>query len=151
MRRLAVLAALIAAVAGGAMLTASPARAAVSGHRWHAWTFAHSQQGSWYSYGSTGPYSAGYDCSGLVYRSYRRQGYSIPRTTYGMLGWWRLRRVTKAGARMGDLAFYGSGHVEMYAGRHWTFGAQQSGTRVGYHWISVYWHPSAYYHVRGAG
>jgi hypothetical protein len=70
-----------------------------------------------------------------------------------MLGWWRLRRVTRTNARYGDLAFYGSGHVELFAGQRYTYGAQQSGTRVGWHrvWWSSWYHPTAYYHVAGTG
>lgn len=51
----------------------------------------------------------------------------------------------------GDLAFFGTGHVELvqYKNR-WTFGARNTGTRV-QSYRNVYWRPTAYYRVRGAG
>lgn len=151
--RLLIYAAAIAAIVAAAALIASPAHAATTGSRWQAWETARSQQGCWYVYGSAGPCGSGYDCSGLVYHSYRSQGFAIPRTTYGMLGWWRLQRVSHANAKMGDLVFFGSGHVELYAGWNVTYGAQQSGTRVGYHrWYPGSWYvPTGYYHIAGSG
>lgn len=151
-RKLATTLALAGALAAPA-LTVSPAHASTASKRWQAWTYAKNQRGCWYNWGGTGPCGSGFDCSGLVYRAYRREGFAIPRTTTSMLGWWRLKRVSHANAKMGDLAFYSSGHVELYAGSHTTFGAQQSGTRVNYHrWYSSSWYqPSGYYHVIGAG
>jgi cell wall-associated NlpC family hydrolase len=106
--------------------------------------WAESQVGKPYVYGGTGPY--GYDCSGLVYAAFRRVGLTLPRTTYGMLGSWHLYRVYSPAG--GDLAFYGSGHVELVALPGVTFGALHSGTTMGYHRWNVYWHPTAYYRVR---
>ena len=143
---LAVLAALLMAA-----LSATTAHAATTGHRWQAWEWAKAHQGAWYVWGGTGP---GFDCSGLAYASYGHGGgIWLPRTTYGMLGSWRAQFVSHAGARMGDLVFFGSGHVELYAGWHTTYGAQQPGTRVGYH----HWYPgsgyvpTAYVHISGTG
>lgn len=129
------------------------AHAATTSHRWHAWEYARSQLGCWYNWGASGPCGTGFDCSGIVYRAYRREGFAIPRTTYGMLGWWRLRRVSHADAKMGDLVFYGSGHVELYAGWHTTFGALESGTPVNYHrwYAGSWWVPTGYYHIAGSG
>ena len=106
--------------------------------------WAESQVGKPYVYGGTGPY--GYDCSGLVYAAFHRYGLTLPRTTYGMLGSWHLYRVWSPAG--GDLAFYGSGHVEIVALPGVTFGALHSGTTLGYHRWNAYWYPTAYYRVR---
>ena len=79
--------------------------------RIRALNWAKTQYGKPYIYGGTGP--GGYDCSGLVMMAYRHAGISLPRTTYQMLASKHLVRV--AHPLKGDLAFYGSGHVEMYA------------------------------------
>lgn len=128
-----------ATTSASAALTATRMRLAV-------WRFALRQKGKPYIWGGTGP--AGFDCSGLVFASYRSTGISLPRTTYGMLGSWRLVRIPKSQARKGDLAFFGTGHVELYDWGPWTYGAQDSGTRIGYHKMNVYWHPTMYFRVK---
>jgi murein DD-endopeptidase MepM/ murein hydrolase activator NlpD len=117
--------------------------------RQRAFHWAISQHGKPYEYGQTGPY--GYDCSGLIYRAYVKQGYrNFPRATYDMLASSLLVRTWHP--RAGDLAFYGSGHVEFVTLHHWrTFGALEPGTVVWWHGISGWWHPTMYFHVRGAG
>ena len=133
-----------------AMLLPPPAAQAVTTPRVAvAYGWALTQHGCWYSYGSAGPCGYGYDCSGLVYAAYRYAGVGyFGRSTYGMLASGRLRRVWHP--HPGELAFYGSGHVELYVNSTTTYGAQHSGTQVGYHRISTYWHPSAYYYVWGS-
>jgi cell wall-associated NlpC family hydrolase len=128
-----------ATASASAALTAARMRLAV-------WRYALKQRGKPYIYGGTGP--AGYDCSGLVYAAYRATGISLPRTTYGMLGSWRLVRISKSQAQRGDLAFFGSGHVEIYDWGNWTYGAQETGTRIGFHLMNSYWHPTMYFRVR---
>lgn len=106
---------------------------------------AETRTGDWYSYGSAGPYA--FDCSGLVYWASHRLGVNMPRTTYGMLASSHLYRVYSP--RRGDLAFYGSGHVEFVTvWYHTTFGAQNYGTRVGWHTWNAYWHPTMYFRIR---
>ncbi len=105
--------------------------------------------GNWYAYGGAGPYV--FDCSGLVYWASHRLGVNMPRTTYGMLSTGvssgLLYRVYSP--RRGDLAFYGTGHVEFVtAWPHTTFGAQHAGTRVGWHSWNAYWHPTMYFRIR---
>ncbi|WP_210438453.1 C40 family peptidase [Nocardioides xinjiangensis] len=66
------------------------------------------QRGDWYGYGATGPNR--FDCSGLVYYSYRRAGFPVPRTSAAQAGF--TRRVAKKDMRAGDLMFFhGSGGV----------------------------------------
>jgi cell wall-associated NlpC family hydrolase len=132
-------AASVASRAVGSAATATAVRLA-------AWRFAMRQRGKPYIWGGTGP--VGFDCSGLVYSAYRSAGLTLPRTTYEMLGSWRLVRIPKSRARRGDLAFFGTGHVELYAWGNWTFGAQQTGTRIGFHEMNAFWHPTMYFEVR---
>ena len=66
------------------------------------------QRGDWYSYGASGPDR--FDCSGLIYYSFRRAGFPVPRTSGAQAGF--TRRIAKADMRSGDLMFfYGSGGV----------------------------------------
>ncbi|SEB48042.1 NlpC/P60 family protein [Nocardioides exalbidus] len=66
------------------------------------------QRGDAYSYGAAGPNA--FDCSGLVYYSYRRAGFPVPRTSGAQAGY--TSRVAKRDMRPGDLMFFhGSGGV----------------------------------------
>ncbi len=134
-------------------LAAGPAHAASRAVRHPlrllAYEFATDQRGKWYCWGGTGP--SCYDCSGLVYAAYRQVHIYLGRTTYDMLASGRLRRISPAQARRGDLAFYGTGHVELYDRGHYTFGAQNAGSQIGRQRFNSYWAPTAYYRVRGAG
>jgi hypothetical protein len=54
----------------------------------------------------------------------------------------------------GELAFFGSGHVELVTNEHHTtYGALHSGTVLGWHkWYSgSSWHPTLYLYVKHAG
>lgn len=111
--------------------------------RMRAYRWAARQKGHPYVYGGTGP---GFDCSGLVMEAYRHAGIRLPRTTYGMLASRKLVRVIHP--RMGDLAFYGTGHVELFRKWGYTFGAHDSGTTVSLVHYGYGWRPTAYYRVR---
>lgn len=128
-----------------AAVTASPAQAGTATLGDRVLNAAETQAGCWYSYGAAGPCSHGYDCSGTVYWAAQRLGISIPRTTYGMLaGSAHLYRIPLSQIRRGDLVFYGSGHVEIDTlWYHTSFGAQHTGTRVGWHRWDSYWAPTA--------
>jgi cell wall-associated NlpC family hydrolase len=66
------------------------------------------QRGDAYSYGSAGPNA--FDCSGLIFYSYRRAGLNVPRTSGAQAA--HTRRVAKKNMRPGDLMFFsGSGGV----------------------------------------
>jgi len=66
------------------------------------------QRGDSYAYGASGPDR--FDCSGLVFYSYRRAGFSVPRTSSAQAGF--THRIAKQDMRAGDLMFfYGSGGV----------------------------------------
>jgi cell wall-associated NlpC family hydrolase len=103
----------------------------------------HHTHGLPYIWGGTGPY--GYDCSGLARAAWEHAGIVLPRTTYEMLDSWHLRRTYHP--RKGDLAFYGSGHVELYAGGHVTYGAHESGQAIGWIHFGWGWVPTMYFRV----
>jgi cell wall-associated NlpC family hydrolase len=111
--------------------------------RLRAYAWAVRQAGHPYAWGGTGP---GYDCSGLVMMAYRHAGIRLPRTTYRILASPLLRRVRHP--RKGDLAFYGSGHVELFRARGYTFGAHDYGSPVGLTHYGWGWVPTAFYRVR---
>jgi len=109
-----------------------------------AFRHALAHKGAWYVWGGTGP--SGFDCSGLVYRSYIDAGRPIGRDTYDMLAEAArgLHLHFTSHPRKGMLAFFGSGHVELYVRPGVTFGAHHSGTRIGYKHYDRWWHPSEY-------
>jgi cell wall-associated NlpC family hydrolase len=115
--------------------------------RLRAYIWAAHQHGKWYCWGGTG---GCFDCSGLVMSAYRHQGLNIGRDTIDMLDSGRLVRVGRRHVRKGDLAFFGTGHVELYVSRKYTYGALHSGTQVGWHRITQWWHPTMYFRVKGA-
>jgi len=104
--------------------------------------------GCWYTYGGTSC-SHGYDCSGLVMEAFGHgAGIWLPHSTYAMLSNPHLHRIPLSQARRGDLMFYGSGHVEINTiWYHQTFGAHNSGQRVGWITWGPWWYPTAAYRV----
>ena len=96
----------------------------------HVVAYARRQVGVPYSWGGTSP-NAGFDCSGLVYASYRSIGRAIPRSS-----WDQLRvglPVRFARLRAGDLLFTeGGGHVQLVVSKNAAISAPQTGERVRY-------------------
>ncbi|WP_110206182.1 C40 family peptidase [Nocardioides daejeonensis] len=79
---------------------------------------ARKQVGDPYRYGAAGPHA--FDCSGLLYFSFRAAGFrAIPRTSGAQASF--ARRIPRSAMRPGDLMFfYGSGgvyHAGIFAGR----------------------------------
>ncbi len=71
------------------------------------------QVGDPYRYGSAGPRS--FDCSGLIFYSYRRAGFGhVPRTSSAQAG--HARRISKRALRAGDLMFFTSGYGVYHVG-----------------------------------
>jgi len=128
-----------------APLAPSPASAATAPARMEALTWATHQAGKPYCYGGTGP--SCFDCSGLVMMAYRYAGISLPRTTYEMLASPHLVRIPASQRQRGDLAFYGTGHVELVTAKG-TFGAAAPGTVIYWHIPSAAWHPTMYFRVK---
>lgn len=124
-----------------AQASVSPGNAALN------WAESHAL-GHWYGWGGVGP--SVFDCSGTVYAAaLHADNIMLPRTTYSMIGSWHLVPIPVSQAQRGDLLFFGSGHVE-FATKwyHWSFGAQQSGTRVGWHHWSGWWAPTMAFRLR---
>ena len=111
--------------------------------RMRAYKWALSQKGHPYVWGGTGP---GYDCSGLVMMAYRHAGIHLPRTTYEMLASPLLIKVKIP--KEGDLAFYGSGHVELFRKWGYTYGAHDFGTVVSLVHYNRFWKPTMYFRIR---
>lgn len=112
--------------------------------RCHAWRWARTQHGKPYVWGGTGP--GGYDCSGLIYAAFLRWHHPVPRTTYDMLSSGQMYRVYRP--KFGDVAFFGSGHVEFWDRRGYTFGAHHSGTLVGRRAYNSYYAPTEFMRIR---
>ncbi|HZJ07326.1 MAG TPA: C40 family peptidase [Nocardioidaceae bacterium] len=100
-----------------------------------AFHVARAQLGDPYRYGSSGPKS--FDCSGLVYYSFRRAGFAkVPRTSDAQAR--HARRIKRSKMRKGDLVFFHNRgnvyHVGVFAGnrnhRRTIIHASRSGTPV---------------------
>jgi cell wall-associated NlpC family hydrolase len=79
------------------------------------------QKGDPYSYGASGPNA--FDCSGLIYYSYRKAGFKkIPRTSSAQAA--HMNRIKRKNMRRGDFVFFYDGsaragnvyHVGVFAG-----------------------------------
>ncbi len=84
-----------------------------------------------YRYGGTDPVE-GFDCSGLVYYSYGRAGYSVPRTSHELFR--AVRKISVGEADPGDLMFFQDqtklSHVGIYLGHGRFVHAPASGENV---------------------
>ena len=78
--------------------------------------YAFKQIGAEYHWGAQGPYSAGFDCSGLTSQAWLHAGTPIPRTSEEQ--WAQLTHVPLSALRPGDLIVYFSGasHIAIYIG-----------------------------------
>lgn len=132
------------------MLAASPAQAFAGTPGDQALNWAENNAlGHPYGYGGTGPVV--YDCSGLVVASaLHALGITLPRTTQAMLsGSAHLYSIPLSEVRRGDLLFYGTGHVEFAT--VWadtSFGAHDTGTRVGWQAWGGFYTPTAAMRLR---
>jgi len=72
---------------------------------------AHGQRGAKYTYGAEGGYIKGYDCSGLVWWAYKKNGKTLPRTAQAQYD--KSKHISAASRAIGDLVFIKdrSGHV----------------------------------------
>jgi len=89
--------------------------------------------GTPYRYGGTNP--RGFDCSGLVYYSYRKASIDVPRTTAEQYR--QSKRVKMSRLQPGDLVFFNisrskTSHVGIYEGNGRFIHAPSSGKRVSY-------------------
>jgi cell wall-associated NlpC family hydrolase len=96
-------------------------------------SIAASQVGAPYRYGGSSP--RGFDCSGLVYYSYRKAGIRVPRTTNSQLN--NAHRVPLKQLQPGDLLFFKLdrrpvSHVGIYAGNDRFIHAPSRGKKVSF-------------------
>ena len=81
-----------------------------------------------YRWGGSSP-TSGFDCSGLVYWAYSRNGVALPHSSYALYG--LGRPVRRSALEAGDVLFFsGLGHVGLYVGRGRMVHAPQSGRTV---------------------
>ena len=98
-----------------------------SGRTKAAIDFALSQIGDPYVYGGTGP--NGWDCSGLMMKSWAAAGVSLPRVVGPQYN--AMRPVPMSALQPGDLVFYGNmAHDGMYLGNGRVVHAPRPGKRV---------------------
>ena len=101
------------------------------------------QLGCPYSYGSTGPCGAGFDCSGLVMEAWAAAGITIPRDTYEQ--WAALPHISASAIQPGDLLYYnGIGHVAMYVGGGMIIDAPSAGQPVREIPMSTAWYAGSF-------
>lgn len=115
----AVIAATVALTLGGAALETSQADAATS-YGYRALGVAKSKQGAPYRYGAAGP--SAFDCSGLMYYSFKRVGKTLPRTAQSQYN--HARHIRWQSRTPGVLVAIGTSpsrisHVGIYAG-YWS-------------------------------
>ncbi len=91
----------------GLFMSASPADAVLTRTKvHHAVDISLNQIGDPYVYGAAGP--GAFDCSGLIYYSYRKAGFKhMPRTSSAQASW--LRHIKKSNMRRGDLMYFYDG------------------------------------------
>jgi len=139
-QRLALLLALAAAVTGCAGLPqqpAAPPRATIEPRAADTYVgaaiaeLARDLVGSQYRYGGAKP-DEGFDCSGLVFYTYGKAGYRVPRTSQELFR--VARKIALGDAGAGDLMFFQDetklSHVGIYLGDGWFVHAPASGQQV---------------------
>lgn len=77
---------------------------------------AEAQKGDRYQYGAVGP--SRFDCSGLIYYSYKKEGKKLPRTAQAQYN--KSKHISAKSRKAGDLVFFGGTrsiyHVGIYVG-----------------------------------
>ncbi len=114
---------------GGSKSSGATYNGPASGNARTALSYAYAQIGCKYTYGATGPCSTGFDCSGLMLKSWAAAGVTLPRTAREQ--YYATKRVSAADRQPGDLIFFsGLGHVAMYAGGDTLVEAPHTGANV---------------------
>jgi cell wall-associated NlpC family hydrolase len=102
---------IIFALAFGTFFTSMPdANAATL--RSAAMASANTQKGAKYVYGRSGGYSRGYDCSGLIYWSYRQHKRTLPRTAQAQYN--KSHHISAGSRKPGDLVFIRDSRGRVY-------------------------------------
>ena len=120
LRRLVALPVLVAALVATLLISAAPADAHASKRDQrikHGLHVALHQKGDPYQYGAAGP--GAFDCSGLTMYSYRKAGFTLPRSSDAQGR--ALRHIPRKKLERGDFVFFTSGgsvyHAAIYLGR----------------------------------
>jgi cell wall-associated NlpC family hydrolase len=134
---LLVLAAAVTGCAGAPQPPAAPARAFVEPRRPETYVgsaiaeLARTLVGVQYRYGGAKP-DEGFDCSGLVFYTYAKAGYAVPRTSQELFR--AARKIAPGAAGAGDLMFFQDetklSHVGIYLGDGWFVHAPANGRQV---------------------
>lgn len=111
---------LVAGAMAAVLVGTSAGTAEAATLRSKAMKVAAAQKGDRYQYGAAGP--SRFDCSGLVYYSYKKAGKKLPRTAQSQYN--KSRKVSPRSRKVGDLVFIGRSsrgiyHVGIYAG-YWS-------------------------------
>lgn len=118
------------ALAGGLVLTAAPDSHAATPIRVKALSTAAAQKGDPYKSGAAGPDA--FDCSGLTYYSFKKNGKTLPRTAQAQYN--KSTKISKSNRTKGDLVFFGPAngiyHVGIYAGNGYIWHSPKPGKRV---------------------
>jgi cell wall-associated NlpC family hydrolase len=122
-----------------------------------AMSFVFQQLGCWYTYGGTGPCSAGFDCSGLIQAAYNYAGISIARDTYSQIA--TLPSIPESELKPGDIVFFeGGGHEGMFVGTingvKMEIDAPRTGEQIRMLPLNTDWYAANYYEsarVPGSG
>lgn len=132
--RVAFAGAMAAATLGSGIALAPSAEAATS-IKAKAYSTAKAQIGDPYVYGATGPNA--FDCSGLVYYSYKKNGKYLKYKSGGkwrtartaQQEYWAASKISKSSRKPGDLVFFGGKnniyHVGFYYG--WKYKGKTGG------------------------
>ncbi len=101
---------------------------------------ASTQMGKKYVYGGESPHK-GFDCSGLIWWTYKQHGIDIPRVTTGQAQ--AGRSVQPRQARPGDIIVFRMSknalHTGIYAGKSKFIHSPRTGERIRLENISDYW------------
>lgn len=118
-------------VLGSGMALAPEASAATSVAA-RAYNTAKAQIGDPYRYGAAGPNA--FDCSGLLYYSFKKNGKTLPRVAQSQYN--KSTKISAKNRRVGDLVFFGTPgniyHVGFYAGNGKVLHAPKPGRNVKY-------------------
>jgi cell wall-associated NlpC family hydrolase len=105
--------------------------------------YAFAQKGAPYRYGGTGPYSSGFDCSGLVMMAWRHAGVSLPRVVPDQ--WNAVHHVARSDIQAGDLVFFDNlNHVGIAVDSTHFLHAPHTGTVVQEESLSGYYSSALY-------
>ena len=99
--------------------------------------------GTPYRFGGTSP-SEGFDCSGLIYYAYHKQGIEVPRTSQQQADY--SRDISLTSAQPGDILFFRINgekisHAGIYAGNNQFIHAPKGARTVSYAELNSYWRP----------